>query len=278
MSRACELLRRLHEVLAGEAREQATVLVPAVEGEAADAGVAWPELLEARVAPARTVEHVAVVAREGLVAVLGKRRPQRAARQLRPAPLLAVPVPVAHEEVREPRAQQRPGVDGVAVARLEPLVELQVVDDLGGAHEARDGTLRRLRVLREHADGVLEVVPERAERGVVGHHDEPPGLARDPGRFEDPARDEIARRVLGRHQVVDDLRHDGRVLEQRVDVVEHVRGVLHEPAEAVAAPVGAREREHLGLLSAHAGHGRRPPASFARSSTSTLTGVIQTSR
>ena len=75
---------------------------------------------------------------------------------------------------------------------------------------------------------------------------------------EDAAGDQLARRVLRRHQVVQDLRDD-RVLQLRVDGVEQVRGVLLEPAEGVAAPVRAREGEALRLLPADAEHGREPP-------------------
>ncbi len=97
--------------------------------------------------------------------------------------------------------------------------------------------------------------PSRTRRaGIIGHRDEPPALARDPDRLEDAARHELARRVLGRHQVVEQLHHH-RLLQLRVQEVEQVGRVLDEPAEAVAAPVAALEREHARLLPAHAPHG-----------------------
>ena len=119
-------------------------------------------------------------------------------------------------------------------------------------------SLRRLRVHREDADGAGEVLLELAEGGVVGEHHEPPVRAGDGHGVEDAAGDQLARGVLRRHQVVQDLRDD-RVAQLRVDGVEQVRGVLLEPAEGVASPVRAGEGEALRLLPAHPDHGGEAP-------------------
>ena len=246
---ALEILRRAHEVFPAEADQEAPILLGAVVGQPADVRVLRAELLEAGIPPPPRVQRHALIARERLVAVLGDRDPERVARHLRPAPLLPVPVPVAHEDVHEPRLEEGLRVGHVAFSRFQLLVERGVIDDLGGAREAGDGALRRLRVDAEDADGAGEVLAELAEGGIVGKDDEPPLRDGDPHRLEDPAGDHLARRMLGRHLVVQELRDDG-VLQRGVDHIEQVRRVLLQSAEGVAAPVRAGEGEPFRLLAA----------------------------
>ena len=66
------------------------------------------------------------------------------------------------------RPRQGPGVDSVALSRLEPFVQVQVVDDLGRPQEPRHGALLGLRVLREHPGDVLKSVRNAPSAGSSG--------------------------------------------------------------------------------------------------------------
>ena len=106
MTRAFSVLRHLAPRLARQLRQQPAVLLPAVEGEAEDAVVLRPEGPQLRHVPRGRAHQEALVAREGLVAVLRDRVPEGVPAPLRPAPLLAVPVEVGDEEVEQPRPQE----------------------------------------------------------------------------------------------------------------------------------------------------------------------------
>ena len=243
-----ERLRRLDEVVPGQAHEQASVLLPAVGGEARDTGVLRGEPLEARVTRAGDVQDEAFVAGEGLVAVLGDGLPEGAAGKLRPAPLLAVAVPVAHEDIEQPRLEQRAVVGPIALPRLEALVQLRVVDDLGDPAEAGVLVRDRARVLGERADGPREGLLELPQRRVVGHDHEPPGRAGDSGRVAQDPHDHLAGRVLARHLVLEHPLHD----RAPQVFLEQLSGVLVDAAERVVLPVHALHGQPLRLLSAHA--------------------------
>src|SRR5207237_8441183 len=103
-----------------------------------------PEHYQARLALAEHREEEPLETHEGLIAVLGDGLPERRRRELGPAPLAPVPVPVADEDVEEPRLEERAGVDAAGGRGLQPLPELLAADDLGGAFEpgvaTADGT------------------------------------------------------------------------------------------------------------------------------------------
>ena len=140
-------------------------------------------------------------------------------------------------------------------SRLQPPVHLQVVDDLGCAQKAGYVPLRRLRIDREHPELAGEVLP---------------GTRRAPGRRAArtsrhsvhgmPVGSRIPRAISSLAGCWADMRsfeqlRDERALQLGIDRVEEVRGVLFEPAERVAPPVGSSERQRLGLLAADSADG-----------------------
>ena len=257
-----QLARDLAPRLVRQRGQQGAVLLAPVVGEAHHPVVPGAEAAQLRHDAGRRAHERALVAGEGLVAVLGDRVPGGGAGPLRPAPLLAVPVEVRDEHVEQPRAQELAHV-GALVRRLrELLVERRVVDDLDRAVEARVAALLRRRVLGERADQAGVLLAELAERVVVRqHHD----ARRDRGHargLRQLVRDERRRRVLRGHLVLH------QVLDERVLQLlgQDARRVLVDRAEGVAAPVRSAQREALRLLSARrAARARaRPPRSAGR--------------
>ena len=87
--------------------------------------------LESLVAGAAQAEEKTLVARESLIAVLGDGMPERIALEVPPAPLAAVAVPVAEDEIEEPRRQELVDVDLHRGIGLQLVVQLLVPHDLG---------------------------------------------------------------------------------------------------------------------------------------------------
>ena len=168
-----QLGRGLAERLPLQAGEQLAVLLAAVPGEALHGRVVGVVALEEGRAGAGEARHEAVVAREGLVAVVRDRLPQRLVGELRPAPLVAVPVPVADHEVEEPGLQERPRV-GACLSGGEALVELLVLEDLDRSLESRIAIGLGARVLEElptSPANSLRNSPSRASSGIATNLD-----------------------------------------------------------------------------------------------------------
>jgi hypothetical protein len=233
-------------------REDLPVLLPAVPGEADDGGVLGAELDEPRLAVAAQVEHQALEAGEGEVPVFRDRLPEGLARDLRPAPLVAMPVPVADQHVHQARAQESACVDAVGGTLLEQRVHLLVVEDARGAGEAGSVRRGRARILLDRADETLEDVTELAERRIVGHDDEPVLRMEHAGGLQQ-AVGHHRRRGVARRDLVPDQALGDRALQVRW---QHVARVLVHAAERVVASVRAAKRETLRLLAADAAHRR----------------------
>src|SRR5205823_11409354 len=106
-----------------EVHEQASIRDLARVGETPDAGVVVSEADDlGPVEPGEPYEN-AIEASERLIAVPGDGSPPTDAARIeaRPAPLVAMPVPVADEHVHEPRGEERAGVNAVARVVFEML-------------------------------------------------------------------------------------------------------------------------------------------------------------
>ena len=183
---------------------------------------------EARHHAAGRGHRLALVAREGLVGVLGQRLPQRSARDARPAPLALVPVPVPDHEVEQPCLEEGPAVDTVLRAALAPLLP-----EPERGHDLGDAFVARLEVIVERANRAAERRAEFPERRVVRHHREARAVEADPHRPRERAGDD-GRRGVGRRGLVDRDRSELAVLPF---LRQHALGVLLQLAEGVAVAV-----------------------------------------
>ena len=192
--------------------------------------------LQDRHARSRQVEDETFVARERLIAVVRNRLPLRPVRELRPAPLVAVPVPIADEDVEEPRLQEGARVGLLPRIGGQALVERLVIEDLLRALEARAAVRRPPHgVLVELADQAREVLAELAQPRVVRHHDQALRAVQDARRGHQLVGHEERRGLVGRDLVLH--QRPGPGVAQLLG--KDAGGVLVDGAERVIAPVGS---------------------------------------
>jgi hypothetical protein len=117
-----ELAGHLHPGRALEPGQELAILLPPVPREPLHAGVVVVVVLEDGRAATREPQDEALVARERLVTVVGDGDPGRPIREPRPTPLVAVAVPVADQDVEEPRLQEGAGVGLLRGIGGDPLV------------------------------------------------------------------------------------------------------------------------------------------------------------
>ena len=230
--------------------QEPPVRLAALEEEAGRVRVVVVPFEEAGHGLPRHAEQDAREVGEGLVPVLGQRPPGLVPRP-QVAPLEAVAVPVAEEEVEQPGAEVRRHVD-VHVARGPVPPELLRGDDLVRAEESAVAIRSRQRVLVDRPRLAAEGRAELAQRGIVGHEDDLGIRVDDAGRLGQRRDHERRAGVVGHRLVLEDpgrpalaplLGQDlGRVLVQR--------------PEGVAAPVRAFQGEAQALHAAHLPHGR----------------------
>jgi hypothetical protein len=158
-----------------------------------------------------------------------------------------VPVPVAEEQIHEPRAQERAGVDALVGRRAQPLQELVPADDLGRSGEARPPLRGGARVFLDHPQRAREVAAELAERFVVGHDDEERLDVEHAGRLDNGAARRF-RRVQRRDLVLHDvseivgLRSGARARVASFSTLRNVHERPSAPKNARFRPCPRRER------------------------------------
>jgi hypothetical protein len=124
---------------------------------------------ERREVESREIEREPVELDEGLVVVARDRLPDGGvlAAEVGPAELVPVAVPVAQVHVHQASAEKRPGVHPMVGTLIDPAEEAGGRDDsLGPQSLCRVG--RRGRPLLEQPQDTFPLVPELAERRIVG--------------------------------------------------------------------------------------------------------------
>ena len=186
-------------------------------------------------------------AHERLIAVFGNRLPFLAAGNARPAPLPAMTVPVADQQVNQARGEKRARVGARVRAFVQELPHLLAVDDLDRTEGA--GSVRgRVRILLEGAEQSAKVGAEVAQERVVGQHHHYRLDVQDAGCAHDRRNGDGAARQTRRDLVLQNAIDEGALVLGRQDVA----GVFVEAAERVVATVGALHCEAVRLLTTHA--------------------------
>ncbi len=210
--------------------------------------------LQDRHARTRQVEHETLVARESLIAIVRDRHPLRPVRELRPSPLVAVAVPVADQDVQEPRLEEGARVGPFPRIGRDALVERLVVEDLERAVESgavRGGPGGEL---VELADEARELLSEFAQGGIVRHDHQPLRAVEDSGRVHELVGHEEGRRLVGRDLILHEIARP--CVTQLLG--KDARGVLVDRTEGVVAAVRSPQRERLGLAAPYDLDGHEP--------------------
>ena len=213
--------------------------------------------------PVELHERLVVVARDGLpegrVALLERG----------PAPLVPVPVAVAHEDVHEPSPEKRARVHPVVRTGVDPTKESGRRDHLarptGGIVRVRGGPLL------DQTEHALEIGPVLAEGGIVGHEGEGLRIGEHAGRFQETIGDERRRGERRAYAVLQRLGVGGAAElgdERRRRILVHV-------AELVLAPIRPGESERLGLAPRVGRHRGQSAGELSIFRTGTRIGVVR---
>src|SRR2546421_259696 len=154
-------------------------------------------------------------------------------------------VPIADEDIEQPRREQRPRIDALVGVLVQAREQLFRADDARAGAEAGDVAFIVLFgwTKLEQTERAAKLLAILTKQGVIGKNDEPRRDVKHLRRIEQPSDDEGAGRVLGTDHVVQYV--PGVRLTQVRGQAE--RRILVHGAKDVLASVAAGESQRFGL-------------------------------
>ena len=215
----------------GERGEKAAVEVAAAPGCAFGEAVLRSELEQVWIGLPGDPRKQAVEQNERLVAIAGDRHPAEAVAfpHLGPAPLVGMAVPVAKEDIQQPRAEELLRVHLVARLLLGALDDVDGACDLERARKGPRRVIVLVRPLFDEAECAGKRSAELTQSRVVGEVDELRNAVQDAGGIRERGDHDRGRRMEGADLVLRDFRGD-----RRLEVGRHPPGgVLVDRPEGV---------------------------------------------